>query len=413
MLDAFELPASRIPQTAGAQAALYRSLLAGRRMLVLLDNARDAEQVRPLLPGDSSCAVIVTSRDRLTGLVAAQGAIPIAVSPLPAHDARGLLAARLDQRRMAGAGHIVDEIIEWCARLPLALTWWQRRPRQRRRSRWATSPRACALFTAGSTCSTSGTAPPTCAGCSPGRTNAFHPLRQGFSACSGCIQAPMRRCRPSPALPGYRKRRSVRQSPSWCATISSCRETTIAMASTIIRAYALELVDSDVERDHAALRMLDHYLRAAHAAACGSAPTRDAFPLPQQPGGVAVHTMEGKEEGLAWLAAEYRVLLAVIRFAALHEFSEYAAGLGWALEDFWYTQGRWHDWCEIGEIALSAADRCQDVLGQAVTHRSLGRAHNQLCHSRRRSSTASWRWSCSRSLTMRPAKRMRTSRRDT
>jgi hypothetical protein len=120
----------------------------------------------------------------------------------------------------------------------------------------------------------------------------------------------------------------------------------------LIRAYAVELVESDAERDEAVRRMLDHYLRTGHAATLRATPTRDPLPLPEKPGGVTVPTIEN---GQGWLAAEYRVLLAAIRFAWLHGSDEYAPGLSWALEDFCYTQGRWHEWCEIAEIAANAA----------------------------------------------------------
>jgi DNA-binding SARP family transcriptional activator len=120
-LEALGVPAERIPATVDAQAALYRSVLAGRRMLVLLDNAAGVEQVRPLLPGAAGCLAVITSRNRLTGLVASDGAQPLILDVLSRGQSRRLLAHRVGPGRVAAEPHAVDEIIAGCAGLPLAL----------------------------------------------------------------------------------------------------------------------------------------------------------------------------------------------------------------------------------------------------------------------------------------------------
>jgi predicted ATPase len=121
-LGALGLPARRIPADLHAQVGLYRSLLAGRRVLVVLDNARDAKQVRPLLPGTPGCSVVVTSRNDLVDLVALENAHPLMVDPMSTEDARDLLAGRLGATRLAAEPAAVQEIIERCAGLPLALS---------------------------------------------------------------------------------------------------------------------------------------------------------------------------------------------------------------------------------------------------------------------------------------------------
>jgi DNA-binding SARP family transcriptional activator/tetratricopeptide (TPR) repeat protein len=109
-----------IPADTDERAARYRTLMAGRRMLVLLDNASGAEQVRPLLPGAAGCRVLITSRDTLTGLVARDGARRLDLDLLPADDAitllRTLIGARVDTEPDAAA-----MLATRCARLPLAL----------------------------------------------------------------------------------------------------------------------------------------------------------------------------------------------------------------------------------------------------------------------------------------------------
>jgi tetratricopeptide (TPR) repeat protein/DNA-binding SARP family transcriptional activator len=120
-LDGLGVAAERIPVSTQAQAGLYRSLLAGRRMLLVLDNARDEDQVRPLLPGSGSCVVVVTSRTRLTGLAAGEGARLVSLDVLSDDDAHEVLAGRLGDGRAAAEPDALAELIRLCGRLPLAL----------------------------------------------------------------------------------------------------------------------------------------------------------------------------------------------------------------------------------------------------------------------------------------------------
>ena len=120
-LLALGVPAGQIPADAQARSGLYRSVLAGRRVLVVLDNARDAAQVRPLLPGSPGCLVVVTSRSALTGLAAAEGAHPLRLGPLGAEEGVRLLAARLGPERVAAEPGAVTELVARCGHLPLAL----------------------------------------------------------------------------------------------------------------------------------------------------------------------------------------------------------------------------------------------------------------------------------------------------
>ena len=119
-LRALGVASTEIPRDLAERAALYRSLLSGQRVLVLLDNARDVEQVRNLLPGSPSCAVLVTSRDSLTGLVARHGGHRLGLDVLPTEDAVRLLHA-LCGPRVAAEPDAAAELANHCAGLPLAL----------------------------------------------------------------------------------------------------------------------------------------------------------------------------------------------------------------------------------------------------------------------------------------------------
>lgn len=121
-LQALGMAPEAIPPDPDAQAALYRSLVAGRRMLVVLDDAAETSQVVPLLPGSGSIPVLVTSRRRLDGLATTHGARRIRLEALPPADARVLLSRRLGPERVAAEPVAAEGILDSCGGLPLALT---------------------------------------------------------------------------------------------------------------------------------------------------------------------------------------------------------------------------------------------------------------------------------------------------
>jgi transcriptional regulator with XRE-family HTH domain len=122
-LTALGVGAGALPSGTGQRAALWRTLTTHRRMLVILDNAADARQIEPLLPSSPTCAVVVTSRRRLTGLVIRNKAVPVPVRPLPAHEAVAVLRSFTGPigDRSDHAEHVVAMLAERCGRNPLAL----------------------------------------------------------------------------------------------------------------------------------------------------------------------------------------------------------------------------------------------------------------------------------------------------
>ncbi len=117
-LRALGAPPGGLPADEDEAAALYRTLLADRRMLIVLDNARDAEQVRPLIPGARGCAVVITSRSRLAGLVASDGAHQLVLDVLDPEEGRGLLAATIGESRVAAEEEAARRLVRVCGGLP-------------------------------------------------------------------------------------------------------------------------------------------------------------------------------------------------------------------------------------------------------------------------------------------------------
>ncbi|WP_433179810.1 BTAD domain-containing putative transcriptional regulator [Actinoallomurus sp. CA-150999] len=121
-LRALGVPSKDIPADIGERASLYRSALGGRRVLVVLDNAATSDQVRPLLPGGRSCTTVFTSRRRLSGLIAKDGAHEFTLDVLDHRESLNLLSGLAGERRVADEPEAADQVVSRCARLPLALS---------------------------------------------------------------------------------------------------------------------------------------------------------------------------------------------------------------------------------------------------------------------------------------------------
>lgn len=214
-LAALGIPAALIPVDAQARSGLYRSVLAGRRVLIVLDNARDEAQVRPLLPGSPGCLVLVTSRSALAGLVAAEGARPLRLGPLADEQSVRLLAARLGPERVAAEPEAVADLMAQCGGLPLALAVMAARaaadpglPLGVLASQLVGAPEA-GTAAAGHRWArraqggwrrlTPGTRRPAWASCCPGRVASSARRRRRCSRCWGCIAGRTSRSRLRPA----------------------------------------------------------------------------------------------------------------------------------------------------------------------------------------------------------------------
>jgi DNA-binding SARP family transcriptional activator len=380
-LDALGVPARRVPATLEQQAALYRSLLAGRRVLVVLDNARDTDQVTPLLPGSAGCLVVVTSRNRLSGLVAA-GAVAVPVDLLTADEGRQMLRRRIGPSRVEVEPEAVDSIIAASARLPLALAIVA--------ARAAAQPRFSLAALADDLSQ------------ARGGLDAFaaeDPTRDARAVLSWSyhlLAAPAARLfrllglHPGPeisvaaaaSLAGVPVPEARRLLAALCGA-HLVEETTPGRFGfhDLLRAYAVEQVqapDAAAERAAALRRMFDHYVHAAHAADRLLYPYR--APLQIDPPAAAVTTTEvsDPDQAMAWFVAEHPNLLAAITLATETGHDSDVYRLSWTMTAFLNYQGHWHDWAETMEAALEAAHRLGDLGGQAQAHRLLNLAHLQL-----------------------------------
>ncbi|MFG2049458.1 ATP-binding protein [Micromonospora sp. NPDC048935] len=381
-LGALGVAGPQIPATRQGRAALYRSLLNRRRMLIVLDNASDADQVRPLLPGNLACRVLVTSRDSLTGLIVSDSASLLPLSPMEVTEARELLGLRLGQRRVAAEPASVDRLIDRCDGLPIALALVA--------ARLATSPAA----TVGGLTAEIDDPARTLDGLTIG--DARTDIRAVFSWSYRVLSPPAARLfrllgvHPGPDVsvdaaaslagceePGVR---------TWLAELTRChlvREHRPGRYELhdLLRAYAAELAGTEEtaqDRADALRRILDHYVHIAAAAARLLLPHRDEVVVPDgQPGVVRLH-LKDRDAAMDWFTAEHQVLLAVLEIATLPEFDAYVDPWCQSFVAFASLRGHWQEELRGHRAALAVAQRRGDAARQARGHLGIAVVHSRL-----------------------------------
>ena len=371
-LRALGVNAERMPADTGERASAFRSLVAEHQVLVVLDNARDAEQVRPLLPGPGS-SVVVTSRSSLAGLVAEQGATPVPVAVLDVEEAltllRTLVGRRVDEEPEAAA-----TLVQHCARLPLAL-------------------RVVAGL----------------ARSAPGRSLAevaetlADELRRLDSLDVGDPRTAVRTVfswsyRQLPAnqarvfrllglVPGATtSKRAVAAlaavplmtTDRLLAALSEAQLVTETADHRIgmhdlVRVYASELVeqDSEVERFEATARFFDHYLHGAEQADRLLTPNRFRIPLEGEPRDVP--SFPEHDVALTWMAAEQDVLTGLFQLADWR-LDVRRWQLAYTMRGYFFLTKDWDAWISTHLLALAATQRLKDRQAEASTHNNLGLA---------------------------------------
>ncbi|WP_433537895.1 BTAD domain-containing putative transcriptional regulator [Micromonospora sp. CA-249363] len=366
---------SSVPEALAARVGLYRSLTAGRKMLVLLDNALDAAQVRPLLPNSPACLVLVTSRSPLVDLAARDGAHLLHLDPPDMPTARRLVQRRLadaPNRSLAGGAppsDTLDEIIEMCGRLPLALAILAGRLSARPRlaledvaAELRDGARRLTAFSGGH-----GVCDPRAAFAwsyrqlSPDAARLF---RLSSAAMAAGISA---EALASMSLaPPNQTRQLVREITDAAMLDEDGRGQ--LTSHVLVRAYAQELFlaeESVRDREAAVGRLLHHYLHSSHQAALRLVPTSPAAAPGPAPAGVVAERPDSYDAAMRWFEDHREILFEAVRRAAEGDFGVPPWRLALTIWPWLQLTGRFHDWQDVMQVALRAAGDSGDEVGAA------------------------------------------------
>lgn len=367
------------PEDAGAQ---YRSLAAGRRMLILLDNAVEAGQVRPLLPGGGDCTVLVTSRDRMSGLVARDGARRIALDVFPDHDAVELLDQIIRQERSAESADRLLELARLCARLPLALRIAAehalRRPWMTVDGLVAELRGEAALWKTLTT---------------EGYEDEMSAARSVFAWSYGAL--------PETAAKAFRAL-ALHPGPDFCGAAAAAltgAQSPLRSLYVLTEAHLLEQIGPDRYQFHdlvrsyamdqarhddppgnlreATRRMLVWYLKSADAAQAWINPNEAHIDVGSQGDDPPPESFTSYDHAVRWYELERGNLAAAVHAAEEHHMPELAWKLAVTLRGIYMRFNPFADWTETSLIGLRAAETLGDRAAIAELLESLGMAFAQ------------------------------------
>lgn len=374
-LHALGVSPAAIPPGLDAKSALFRSILAQRRILVLADNAGSAEHVRPLLPGTSHCLTVVTSRDRLDGLALREGAHRIILDVPSRDEALTLLATQTGPARVAAEPEAADELLELCGRLPLALSVVAARAA-------AGAGKALGLLAAELR-----DAHERLDGLSLAEPD--FDLRTIFHWSYGALPTQAARLfrsldtHPGPDIDGYACAAllGVAAPPKpllntlTAAHLLTERSPGRYASHDLLRLFAGELAERDDarERQAAIRRVLDYYLNTAAAANRHVQPARAGLRAPEASVGPSP-PIGDYSQAMEWFSVELATLLSAIESAAEHGFESHAWRLAWECTVFLRRTGRRTERARVHRIALDAAERCGDRAARATSLRTLADA---------------------------------------
>lgn len=366
LLQSLGVPAERVPDDLPAKAALYRSVLAGKRVLILLDNARLADQVRPLLPGRSSSMVLVTSRNHLGGLVARDGAHSVTLSTLTRDEGLALLTSAVGEDRVAAEPAAAAKLVELCGHLPLAV--------RIAAERVVTRPHLTLADLAGDLAD------------ERDRLNLLATGDDEDTAVRAAFSWSYLALKPDAArvfrLIGLHPGAEISlDAVAALADVPAARARALLEVLTgghmieevgrgrfrlhdLLRLYATELAaaeESAEGRDEAVRRMLAWYSATANAAgAILSPPDHPSFLLPP----LSTQDFTSHDEAFTWCRAELANLLAVARLAE-DERSPAAWQIPLALWNFFIVSSALDEWTRGYRIAERTADRDGDQAARA------------------------------------------------